>query len=139
MVKKEGKEILRSLNLRATPQRLAVIAVLVRAKHPSSVEEVVRASRIPIDLATAYRTLDTFTEAGAVRKLRIADDRALYELANDHHHHAVCTSCGVIEDVATCLPEGLDARVKKASGFASIQSHALDFFGLCRACTPSTK
>jgi Fe2+ or Zn2+ uptake regulation protein len=134
MVNKKEEKLLRTLGLRATPQRLAIISALTRTKRPSSVEDVVRMSRIAIDTVTAYRTLDTFIKIGVVRKVRIADDRALYELANDHHHHAVCTSCGTIRDVATCLPKGLDAKVKKTSGFSSIQSHTLDFFGLCKSC-----
>lgn len=129
-----AQEMLRALHLRATPQRLAVITALARRARPSSVEELVRASKNSFDVATAYRTLDVLAAARVVRKLRINDDRALYELAHDHHHHAVCTSCGTISDISMCIPDDLPKKVKRVSGFSRIDSHTLEFFGLCATC-----
>lgn len=134
MVYKTAPEMLRALRLRATPQRLAVVTALMRRSRPSSVEELVRASKNAFDVATAYRTLDVLAAGRVVRKLRINDERALYELADDHHHHAVCTSCGGISDISMCVPDDLPKKVKRVSGFSRIDSHTLEFFGLCASC-----
>lgn len=126
--------ILRDAGLRATSQRIALFVALRQARHPQSVEGLVAGSRNAFDIATAYRILEAFQEAGLARRIDLAQGRALYEAAGAHHHHAVCVSCGRIEDVEACLPKGLDAAVKKASGFARIDEHALEFFGTCAAC-----
>jgi Fe2+ or Zn2+ uptake regulation protein len=47
----------------------------------------------------------------------------------------VCVQCGMIEDVDACSIEGIEKRIMQHSrSFNSIQSHTLEFFGLCRAC-----
>jgi Fe2+ or Zn2+ uptake regulation protein len=58
-----------------------------------------------------------------------------YELADDHHHHLVCDTCGRIEDVTTCPVEaaGLTRQIQRRTGFA-VRSHVLELFGLCRSC-----
>lgn len=115
-------------------QRLAVLSALFRNRTPRSAEQITASGKGAFDLTTAYRTLDALVEAGAARKIRLTDDRALYELALDHHHHAICTSCGTIKDVSACLPAGLHAKVRAAAGFGRVDTHALEFFGLCRPC-----
>jgi len=126
--------VLQGAGLRATPQRIAILQLLEVQKKPVSAEGLVQAARGRFDVTTAYRTLDALAAMRVVRKVRIADDRALYEMADDHHHHAVCTSCGTICDISMCLPLGLDAKVKRAAGFGRIDSHSLEFFGLCKTC-----
>ncbi len=128
------EEVLKSVGLRATKQRIAVLTILERQKGPVSVEELTRASKLAFDLATAYRTLDTFVEVGLARKMELAQGRALYERAGEHHHHAVCVECGTIADIEACLPPGIDKEVRRASGFSSITNHALEFFGVCAKC-----
>ncbi len=128
------ESLLKSVGLRATKQRIAVLTVLERQKGPVSVEELTRASKLAFDLATAYRTLDSFVAAGIARKMELAQGRALYERAGEHHHHAVCVECGAIADIQACLPPGIDKEVRKATGFASIASHTLEFFGTCAKC-----
>lgn len=129
------EDLLKRVGLRATKQRIAVLAVLERQKGPVSVEELTRASKLAFDLATAYRTLDSFVAAGIARKMELAQGRALYERAGEHHHHAVCTTCGAITDVEACLPKDVHAKILRTSGFASIEDHALEFFGTCRKCS----
>jgi len=127
-------DMLRRVGIRATRQRVALLTILARAQGPVAVEEITRAGRQAFDLTTAYRTFDAFVLAGIARRIELAQGRALYELATEHHHHAVCTTCGTIADIDACLPRGIDARVKKLSGFASIDDHSLEFFGTCTSC-----
>lgn len=130
----ERSGILRAAGLRATTQRIALLRALTNARQPRSVEELVRDARGAFDVATAYRTLEAFREAGLARRIDLVQGRALFEAAGAHHHHAICVSCGRIEDVEACLPKGLDASAKNASGFARIDEHMLEFFGMCKAC-----
>lgn len=126
---------LKRAGLRGTTQRAALLAALRKAKRPVSIEELVRASDAAFDTATAYRILDAFVAARLATRSSLAKGRATYEAVGDHHHHAVCRVCGRIVDVEACLPPALDERVRKAAGFAVIDDHALDFFGLCQPCS----
>lgn len=128
------RTVLARAGLRATTQRIALLHALYRAQQPQSVEQLVRASRGALDLATAYRTLDTFVSGGLVRSVELSAGKALYEIAGHHHHHIVCTSCNRIADVNICLPEALTQKVRTTSGFARIAEHTLEFFGLCTTC-----
>lgn len=133
-MKHDAIATLKGAGLRATRQRLTLLAALETASRPHSVEELVRACGNTFDTATAYRMLDAFRDAGLARRIELAQGRALFERAGVHHHHAVCMSCGRIEDVEACVPGDLDRNVKRASGFASIDDHALEFFGTCASC-----
>ncbi len=128
------QERLRRAGLRATRQRIEVLHALMSAKSPLSVETLTRSSSANYDVATAYRILDAFTDAGLAKKVELAQGRSFYELEGDHHHHAICTTCGTISDIHACLPKGLDEEVRKAARFSSIEEHTLDFFGTCASC-----
>ena len=127
--------LLRRAGLRATSQRVALLQNLARAEGPVSVERLTKSAGGAYDIATSYRILDALTISKLVHRIELAQGKALYEIAGDHHHHAVCTFCGLIKDVHACLPEGIDARVQQTSGFARIEHHALEFFGVCKPCS----
>lgn len=129
---------LRRAGLRATKQRVALLTILRSLHTPLAVEDLVRKGKGAFDTATAYRILDAFVEVGLARALAFSKDRTHYEASGVHHHHAICTSCGKIVDVAACLPRMLDERVRNVAGFASINDHALEFFGLCTTCARRT-
>jgi Fur family ferric uptake transcriptional regulator len=75
-----------------------------------------------------------FLEKGVTRQIQFQEGRARYELANKkHHHHLICNSCGRIEEVEGDLLENMELDIKKKKGF-KVQSHALEFFGLCKNC-----
>jgi Fe2+ or Zn2+ uptake regulation protein len=126
--------MLRTVGLRATPQRIGILDALSAARRPVSVEELVGAVRGRLDVATVYRTMEAFCEAGLAQRIDLAQGKALFETAGAHHHHALCISCGLIRDVKACVPRGIDAKVRAVSGFARIDDHALEFFGLCKPC-----
>lgn len=125
---------LREKGLRATPQRVALLSLLEAAQKPIGVEELVKKGKSAFDTATAYRVLNAFTAQGLARRIELSHGRAYFENAQGHHHHAVCRTCGKIADVEACLPRGLDDRVTQAVGFARIEDHALEFFGICAPC-----
>ncbi len=125
---------LRDAGLRATTQRVALLHTLLSSSGPVSVEALTKSSKGAYDLATAYRTLDALVLAGLAKRIELSQGRALFEASSEHHHHAVCTTCGKIVDIDACLPQGIDARVQKASGFAAISDHSLEFFGTCAGC-----
>lgn len=126
---------------RYSPVRRKLVDALALADRPQSVADLVAA--LPeLAVSSAYRNLGVLAEAGAVDRVATDDDAARYELAEAiterHHHHLVCTQCGLVLDYDP--PEGLESElaagldeVARASGFVA-ESHRLDLFGRCAEC-----
>ena len=112
---------------KATPQRLAVLAALGAQQH-QRLEEI-RARCPEVGLVTIYRTLDLLSEIGAVRRLDLGDGPR-YELAEDHHHHLICESCGGVSEFERCP---LDLGRLRGMDF-EVSSHTLEIYGRCAAC-----
>ena len=114
---------------KATPQRAAVLRALVAERH-QSLEEI-RARCPDVGLVTVYRTLGLLFELGIVRRLELGDG-VRYELAEDHHHHVICESCGDISEFEQCPldPERLELE---DPGF-EVRSHSLEVYGRCAGC-----
>lgn len=142
----DGKDLFRAMlwmkRLKATPGRLAIIEILNKEKEPLSVDELKKKLSgrdliIDLNSVTVYRALDVLVKVGLVNKTNAGKAHATYEMAfgKPHHHHITCTSCGDMEDVHGCDSKDLNisarAHLKK---FKSVQSHSLEFFGLCRKC-----
>ena len=114
---------------KATPQRLAVLRALAAEQHQSMRE--IRRSCPQIGMVTVYRTLDLFAELGIVRRLDLGDG-ARYELAEDHHHHMICESCGDVSEFEEC-PLDPERLPLEASEF-EVRSHRLEVYGWCAEC-----
>jgi Fur family transcriptional regulator, ferric uptake regulator len=118
---------LRGGGFKVTPQRLTVLRALAAEQH-QSLEEI-RARCSEVGLVTIYRTLDLFSEIGALRRLDLGDGPR-YELAEDHHHHLICESCGDVSEFDECP---LDLRLLKETGF-EVNSHSVEIYGRCTNC-----
>ncbi len=114
---------------KATPQRMAVLRALVEEQH-QSLEEI-RARCPEVGLVTVYRTLDLLGSLGIVRRLDLGDG-ARYELAENHHHHMICESCGDISEFEECPldPE----RLPSGRADFEVRAHSLEVYGRCGAC-----
>lgn len=131
---------LRGLGQRYTGGRRSVVAVLVGARRPLTIPEVLAADA-GLSQSSVYRNLAVLEEAGVVRRVVSADEFARYELdegLTGHHHHLICTSCGAVDDIT--IPDGIErtldravARIEADTGFVTEQ-HRLDLLGRCAAC-----
>ncbi len=98
------------------------------AEQHQSMEEI--RGRCPrVGMVTVYRTLDLLNALGIVRRLDLGDG-ARYELAEAHHHHAICESCGDISEFDECP---LDPARLPAAGF-EVRSHSVEVYGRCAGC-----
>ena len=118
---------IRGRGYKVTPQRLAVLGALAAEQHQSLGE--IRARCPEVGLVTIYRTLDLLSEIGAVRRLDLGDGPR-YELAEDHHHHLICESCGSVSEFERCP---LELRRLRGVDF-EISSHTLEIYGRCAGC-----
>lgn len=87
-----------------------------------------------IGLATVYRVLTQFEEAGLITRNNFESGHAVYEINNgDHHDHLICMNCGVIIEF---VDEGIEEKQKEIAEKYSfeVMDHSLTLFGLCEAC-----
>ncbi len=113
---------------KATPQRVAVLEALASEQHQSL--DGIHAKCPRVGLVTVYRTLDLLSGIGAVRRLDLGDGPR-YELAEDHHHHLICDSCGSISEFEDCP---IDPELLDVEGGFEVRSHSVEVYGNCAEC-----
>ena len=87
-----------------------------------------------VGLATVYRTLDVLREIGAASaQAQPHGETAFLYCPVEHHHHAVCTECGNVDDVPCASVTRFEAALARELRFTLTQ-HSLEFFGVCRSC-----
>jgi Fur family ferric uptake transcriptional regulator len=130
----KNQEILKSVGMKVTKNRLAVLDLLVTSKKPLSVEDIFKKLKTA-DQVTIYRILNQFVLNDVVYQTDFRSGKAYFEFQDHHHHHIVCKSCGDLEEVEICLPEKFIEKVQKSSSkFRKVSDHALEFFGTCGKC-----
>lgn len=115
---------------------MQVIHFLLLQTSPVGVETIAQA--VPsANVVTLYRMMNDFVEKGIVKQYELGHGHTDYELANrPHHHHAVCQSCGMIEDIFSCADTcGFEQAILKSSKkFDAIVRQSTTFFGTCTRC-----
>ena len=88
-----------------------------------------------IGLVTVYRTLQMLEDCGLLCEMHIGESCRSYlrKKSNVHHHHLVCVGCGKVVDFTGCSMDELEKQLSVETGF-QIESHLLEFTGLCRSC-----
>lgn len=116
-----------------TDQRRIVARVVGEAEdHPDVEELYARAARLDprISLATVYRTVKLFEEAGILEKLEFGDGRARYEDAErDHHDHLIDVNSGQVIEFVDPDIEELQERIAARLGYRLI-GHRLELLGV---------
>ena len=129
---------LKDIGLKVTGPRLKILDLFQSSssRHMSA-EEVYRqllALHIDIGLATVYRVLTQFEQAGLLVRHHFEAGKAVYELdQGEHHDHMVCVRCGCVTEFVSPDIETLQERVAAQHGFA-IHDHSLSLYGECAAC-----
>lgn len=134
---KTFKQMIRTMNLKVTDQRLAILEALHDGRtHVTAQEvfEVVSVKDPEIGFATVYRFLRTLTENNFVTEVRMGGLPARYELTpKSHHDHLTCVLCGKICEFENHHIEELQEKVAKQFGF-ELTSHVLELYGICPDC-----
>ncbi|TNF52243.1 MAG: ferric iron uptake transcriptional regulator [Burkholderiales bacterium] len=128
-------EELKSTGLKATLPRLKILDVFQNAKQRHmTAEDVFRIlleDRSDIGLATVYRVLMQFEQAGLLIRSNFESGKAVYELnEGQHHDHLVCLDCGRVEEFFDAEIEKRQQIVATSRGF-KLQEHALSLYANC--------
>ena len=124
---------LEAKGLRMTGQRRIIAEVLGDAHDHPDVEELYnRASALDpkISIATVYRTVKLFEEAGLIDRLEFGDGRARYEDADrDHHDHLIDLNSGEVIEFCDPEIEALQERIAQRLGYR-LKGHKLELYGV---------
>ncbi|WP_312568294.1 ferric iron uptake transcriptional regulator [Comamonas sp.] len=129
---------LKSTGLKATLPRLKILEIFQTGKQRHmTAEDVFRVlldERSDIGLATVYRVLTQFEQAGILLRSNFESGKAVYELnEGQHHDHFVCTSCGKVEEFYDPEIEKRQQMIADQMGW-SIQDHSMSLYGQCADC-----
>jgi len=134
---------LKNAGLKATLPRLKVLSLFEnsRERHLSAedIYKVMINAGEDVGLATVYRVLTQFEQAGLLIRHHFESGKAVFELNDNHHHdHIVCIKCGRVEEF---YDEEIEKRQKTAAdthGF-TMQDHSLTIYGICKKQPCATK
>lgn len=127
-------EKFRLLNIKLTPQRLAILNYLRDNRMHPSAEDIYKAvkKQYPtMSFATVYNTLEALRDKGNVRELKIDPNKKRYDTDITPHHHIICNKCNSILDVFMDFEVNLPEDI--AGGFNIIGKN-IEFLGTCPKC-----
>lgn len=129
---------LKASGLKATLPRIKILEIFQNAKERHlSAEDVYKqllTDNLDVGLATVYRVLTQFEQAGILQRNYFETGKAIFELnGGEHHDHLICLSCGRVEEFYDPEIEKRQDRIAKEHGFI-IEDHALALYGHCRDC-----
>lgn len=129
---------LKNIGLKATLPRLKILTLFEESKKRHlTAEEVYKTltdEGLEIGLATIYRVLTQFEQAGLLIRHNFDQGKGTFELTSPQHHdHLVCTKCGHVEEFFDNEIEERQIAVANELGF-EISDHSLNLYGECRDC-----
>jgi Fur family ferric uptake transcriptional regulator len=128
-------ENLKTSGLKATLPRLRILELFERSsvRHLSAedVYKLLQKEGTDTGLATVYRVLTQFEQAGLLIRHHFESDKAVFELnRGSHHDHLVCVQCGHVEEFYDAEIEKRQSQVAEARGFR-IHDHSLHIYADC--------
>lgn len=126
---------LKSSGLKATLPRLKILEIFqnseVRHLSAEDIYKVLLNDNMDVGLATVYRVLTQFEQAGIVHRNHFETGKAVFELnEGSHHDHLVCLDCGKVEEFYDDEIEKRQQLIATQRGF-TITEHSLAIYGNC--------
>ena len=126
---------LKSSGLKATLPRIKILEVFQHAtRRHMTAEDVFKAllaDGADIGLATVYRVLMQFEQAGLLTRSNFESGKSVFELnEGQHHDHLVCLSCGRVEEFFDAEIEQRQRVIVESRGF-ELQEHSLSLYARC--------
>ena len=127
---------LKSSGLKATLPRIKILEVFQRGaqRHMTAedVYKVLLTEGSDIGLATVYRVLMQFEQAGLLSRNHFESGKSVFELnEGQHHDHLVCLDCGRVEEFFDAQIEQRQHEIAASRGF-KLQEHALSLYASCQ-------
>lgn len=129
---------LKKVGLKVTLPRVKILGILENAEdRHMSAEDVYKAlleAGEEVGLATVYRVLTQFEQAGIVERHHFDGGHSVFELADgEHHDHLVCEQCGAVEEFMDEVIEQRQHDIAKRAGYR-LNAHSMYLYGICPRC-----
>lgn len=129
---------LRKAGLKVTLPRMKILEILESAdQRHMSAEDLYKAlldSGEEIGLATVYRVLTQFEEAGLVTRHHFEGGHSMFEInEGEHHDHILCVKCGKVDEFVDETIEKRQRQIAADAGY-EMTDHSLYIYGICPAC-----
>ena len=129
---------LKDAGLKITLPRIKILQILesgaVQHVSAEDIYKLLLQNGEEIGLATVYRVLTQFEQAGLVTRRNFEGGHSVFELSSDvHHDHIVCVKCGRVEEFADDEIERRQQEVANDMGY-ELTDHDLNMYGLCPDC-----
>ncbi|OGT53866.1 MAG: transcriptional repressor [Gammaproteobacteria bacterium RIFCSPHIGHO2_12_FULL_41_15] len=133
-----SQQELRNAGLKVTGPRVKILALLENAKDRHMSAEDVYKKLIEmgeeVGLATVYRVLTQFEQAGLVVRHNFEGGVSVFELEHgEHHDHMVCERCGKVIEFSDTMIEAQQSKIADQHHF-KLTDHSLILYGLCSKC-----
>ena len=137
---------LKSSGLKVTLPRLKILELFQNSvangeRHLSAddVYRVLMGEQMDIGLATVYRVLTQFEQAGILVRRNFESGKALYELnEGEPHDHLLCLSCGKVEEFSDAQIEARQHEIAEQYGYV-LHERAMSLYGMCAECQTKVK
>lgn len=134
-------EDLKEIGLKATGPRIKILNLFEQSdtRHLTAedVYRILLADKLDIGLATVYRVLTQFEQAGLLIRHHFETGKAVFELnEGTHHDHLVCIHCSRVEEFYDAEIEHRQEKIAQQYGF-KIQDHEMYLYGICQTCQSS--
>ncbi len=126
--------LLKEYDLKATPQRVAIVEELYSNGH-MNIDDLYKklSAKFPsISLATIYKNINAMCEKLFLSEVKIPNNKSVFELIKSEHAHLVCKSCGYIQDIVLDTNSLVDDLSIKSS--FKVDSSDMVFTGICKKC-----
>lgn len=126
---------LKTMGLKVTGPRLKILSLFEKVdRRHLAAEDVYRlllAEGVDVGLATVYRVLTQFEQAGLLIRHHFDNDKAVYELnQGGHHDHLLCLQCGRVEEFFDAEIEQRQKAIAAERGF-KLAEHSLHLYVEC--------
>jgi Fur family ferric uptake transcriptional regulator len=100
----------------------------------AAIYRILKTQSARLALSTVYRTLETLASTGVVSSRADPSGELSFVYCHDgHHHHAICTKCGHVDEVSCSAVDVFRAALLEEQAF-ELDKHAVEFFGRCARC-----
>lgn len=133
-----SRQELKKAGLRITGPRVKILSLLenAQARHMSAedIYKYLSDAGEDVGLATVYRVLTQFEQAGLVTRHSFENGVSVFELEQgEHHDHMVCERCGKVVEFVDDMIEAQQQRIAEQHGF-QLTEHSLILYGVCEGC-----
>jgi Fur family ferric uptake transcriptional regulator len=141
--KRKISSILRQRGYKLTPQRRAVLKIIMESRNhltPEAIYQRVKEEYPGIGLTTIYRTLNILSDSGFICEVHTAGSCRSYLVRRplEHHHHLICSECNKVVEFTDCDLSDIERKLSQGTGF-KIEEHLLEFVGICPDCQKLAK